>query len=274
MSGNLCRCGAYANIVPAILDGAGPVKRFDYDARPAVARGDRALGDDRTALLGGGTNLVDLMKLGVAHAGPRSSTSRTCRSTASTWTRDGGLRIGATRPQQRPRRPPGRARAVPGARPRPCSPARPASCATPPPRPATCCNAPAARTSWTSTKPCNKREPGTGCPARDGVAPQARRARVRRSTASPPIRPTWPWRSPCSMPSSSWRGPEGERALDLDNFYLLPHDTPHLETTLAAGRSDHRGGGPGAARGHPQHLPQGARPRRRPPSGCARRPST
>ena len=24
MSGNLCRCGAYANIVPAILDGARP----------------------------------------------------------------------------------------------------------------------------------------------------------------------------------------------------------------------------------------------------------
>jgi xanthine dehydrogenase YagT iron-sulfur-binding subunit len=23
MSGNLCRCGAYANIVPAVMDGAG-----------------------------------------------------------------------------------------------------------------------------------------------------------------------------------------------------------------------------------------------------------
>ena len=36
-----------------------------------------------TAYLGGGTNLVDLMRLGVAEAWPRWSTSPDCRSTRS-----------------------------------------------------------------------------------------------------------------------------------------------------------------------------------------------
>jgi xanthine dehydrogenase YagS FAD-binding subunit len=52
------------------------------------------------------------------------------------------------------------------------------------------------------TKPCNKRVPGTGCPARAGEHRNLRSSATRRP-ASPPTRPTWrsPWRRsarPCA----------------------------------------------------------------------------
>ena len=61
MSGNLCRCGAYVNIVPAIVES----RREGVRLR---ARGRRRGGGrgGRRRYLAGGTNLVDLMKLGVA----------------------------------------------------------------------------------------------------------------------------------------------------------------------------------------------------------------
>ncbi len=66
MSGNLCRCAAYANIVPAIARG-GAVRPFRYeraaDASDAVALLQR---EPNAAFLAGGTNLVDHMKLGIA----------------------------------------------------------------------------------------------------------------------------------------------------------------------------------------------------------------
>ena len=70
MSGNLCRCGAYVNIVAAILDvraEGGTVRPFGYlaAADPAAAVAAVA-GRPGAAFLAGGTNLVDLMKLGVA----------------------------------------------------------------------------------------------------------------------------------------------------------------------------------------------------------------
>ena len=49
-----------------------------------------------------------------------------------------------------------------------CSPAPRASCATRRRPPAICCSAPAAPISTTRTKPCNKRQPGTGCAAIGG----------------------------------------------------------------------------------------------------------
>ena len=62
MSGNLCRCGAYANIVPAIrqswrsADEAVPLRARRRRAG-AVAHARRA---PDAAFLAGGTNLVDL----------------------------------------------------------------------------------------------------------------------------------------------------------------------------------------------------------------------
>ena len=100
------------------------------------------------------------MKLGVETPGAARRRRRGCRSTAIEDRPGGGLRIGATVPQQRPRRRPRGARALPAAGPgaarrrvRPAAQHRhrrrqPAAAH------------PLRRTSRTSTKPCNKREPG------------------------------------------------------------------------------------------------------------------
>ena len=50
-------------------------------------------------------------------------------------------------------------------------------------------------------------------------------------------------------------GPDGERrTIAVDDFFRLPHDTPHVENELAAGRPDH-GGHPArtAARGEQRY---------------------
>ena len=49
MSGNLCRCGAYPNIVAAIREagrGRSAVRPFDYDRAADVADGGRRLAGD------------------------------------------------------------------------------------------------------------------------------------------------------------------------------------------------------------------------------------
>ena len=90
MSGNLCRCGAYANIV------AGDRARRRDEAvrlrarrRTRPARSPPSPARPGARYLGGGTNLVDLMKLGVETpellvdvARPRAST-RSSRPTAA-----------------------------------------------------------------------------------------------------------------------------------------------------------------------------------------------
>ena len=71
--------------------------------------------------------------------------------------------------------------------------------------------------------------------------------------------------------------PDGTtRSIPIADFHRLPGDTPHIETALAARRTDHRRDAAEAGRRH-AHLPQGARPRvlrlragfGRPPSSSA-----
>ena len=69
MSGNICRCGAYPNIVAAIQ--SAPARRADVRALPVRSRRRRLRSAARrrraaeAAFLAGGTTLVDLMRLGV-----------------------------------------------------------------------------------------------------------------------------------------------------------------------------------------------------------------
>ena len=98
MSGNLCRCGAYPNIVEAIEDVTAPVKPFAY-VRAARRRrgGRRPCRRMPEAPLPGRRHQPgrpDEARRGDPRA--RSSTSPGCRSTAFEPTADGGLRIGAT----------------------------------------------------------------------------------------------------------------------------------------------------------------------------------
>ena len=66
MSGNICRCGAYSNIVDAISEVAGRhgMKPFTYERAksPAEAAAAAARSPD-AKFIAGGTNLLDLMKL-------------------------------------------------------------------------------------------------------------------------------------------------------------------------------------------------------------------
>ena len=78
--------------------------------------------------------------------------------------------------------------ALPGARRRRCSPARPASCATSPRSAATCSSARAAPYFQDVSKPCNKREPGLGLPGARGRPPQPRDPRALRALRRhPPV---------------------------------------------------------------------------------------
>ena len=184
MSGNLCRCGAYAGILAAVRESAGRpgMRELTYlrpdDAAAAVAA---VSGDPEARFLAGGTNLVDHLKLGVARPGTLVDVSRLPMDGDRGARRRDGSRPGcgsaptcatATSPPTR-----GCASASRWC-PARCSPAPPASCATRPPPAATCCSAPAASTSRTSPRPCNKREPGTGCSARRRLRPLQRGARA------------------------------------------------------------------------------------------------
>jgi xanthine dehydrogenase YagS FAD-binding subunit len=84
------------------------------------------------------------------------------------------------------------------------------------------------------TKPCNKREPGTGCPAREGyhrnlavlggslgcIATNPSDLAVALAALDATVRIT---------------ASGGSRAMNLDDFFRLPGDTPEVETALADG---------------------------------------
>ena len=67
MSGNICRCAAYPNIVAAIRQVAGStrMKAFTYQRASSPAQAAAAAAQPDTRIIAGGTNLLDLMKLEV-----------------------------------------------------------------------------------------------------------------------------------------------------------------------------------------------------------------
>ena len=69
MSGNLCRCGAYPNIVAAIQEVDGREARmhpFDYSQAPTQSAAVQSVAPRPDAkFLAGGTTLIDLIKLHV-----------------------------------------------------------------------------------------------------------------------------------------------------------------------------------------------------------------
>ena len=90
-------------------------------------------------------------------------------------------------------------------------------------------------------KPCNKREPGSGCPARDGRPPQPRDPRPLRSTASRRTRRTWRWRWPRSTPIVHVAGPRRRaRRCRSSGCHRLPGDEPAARHRARAGRAHHR----------------------------------
>ncbi|MFF8612379.1 FAD binding domain-containing protein [Streptomyces sp. NPDC015350] len=182
--------------------------------------------------LAGGTNLVDLMKLGVETPALLIDVSRLPLDRV-TGTDDGGLRIGATvrnsdlaaHPEVRTRYPALSQALLSGA------------------------SGQLRNTATTggnllqrtrcpyfqdTSKPCNKRDPGTGCPAREGahrdlavlghsehcVATHPSDMAVALSALDATVR---------------LHGPDGERTVPATGFHRLPGDTPHRDTEARPG---------------------------------------
>ena len=99
MSGNICRCGAYPNIVAAIQQAMGASHdQFSICARQRRRRcGAPDRGRPEAKFIAGGTNLIDLMKEDVERPARLIDISRLPLKTVEE-TADGGLRIGALVP--------------------------------------------------------------------------------------------------------------------------------------------------------------------------------
>lgn len=82
--------------------------------------------------------------------------------------------------------------------------------------------------------PCNKREPGSGCPAIEGY--NRAHAVLGTSDACVAAHPSDLAVALTALDASVLvRGRDGERQVRLEEFYRLPGDTPHLEHDLAPG---------------------------------------
>jgi xanthine dehydrogenase YagS FAD-binding subunit len=85
-----------------------------------------------------------------------------------------------------------------------------------------------------AVSPCNKRVPGTGCSALDGI----NRGHAVLGTSEHCIA-THPSDLAVALVALDavvhTQGPGGERAIPIDDFFLLPGDTPHLEHPLEHG---------------------------------------
>ncbi|MFJ4879091.1 FAD binding domain-containing protein [Streptomyces sp. NPDC088745] len=202
--------------------------------RPAtVEEAARAhAGDPEARYLGGGTNLVDLMKLGVETPGLLVDVSRLPLDTVEERP-DGSLHLGATvrnsdlaaHPLVRDRYPV-------------LSQALLAGASGQLRNMATTGGNLLQRTRCgyfqDTAKPCNKREPGTGCAARDGI---------HRDHAvlghSPQCIATHPSDLAVALAaldaSVELHGPDGDRTVPVTDFHRLPGDRPDRDTVLRHG---------------------------------------
>ncbi len=82
--------------------------------------------------------------------------------------------------------------------------------------------------------PCNKREPGSGCAAIDGL--DRGQAVLGQSASCTAVSPgDWPVALTAMDASIETLGPAGARTIPIDALYRMPGKTPHLEFTLAPG---------------------------------------
>ncbi|MFB7186541.1 FAD binding domain-containing protein [Streptomyces sp. NPDC056230] len=182
--------------------------------------------------LGGGTNLVDLMKLGVETPALLVDISRLPLDRV-TEAADGGLRIGAT------------VRNSDLA-------AHPSVCTRYPALSQALLSGASGQLRNTATtggnllqrtrcpyfqdtaKPCNKREPGSGCPAREGAHRDL--AVLGHSEHCVATHPSDMAVALTALDATfQLRGPDGERTVPATEFHRLPGDTPQQDTGIRAG---------------------------------------
>ncbi|MFE1950474.1 FAD binding domain-containing protein [Streptomyces sp. NPDC059524] len=209
------------------------MREFGYERALDVSGAVALAGaDPETRFLGGGTNLVDLMKAGVERPG-RLVDVRELPLDRVESTPDGGLRVGATvtnsdlaaHPDVRRRYPALTQAVLAGA----SGQLR---------NMATVGGNLLQRTRcgyFTDvTKPCNKRTPGSGCPALAGEHRNA--AILGASDACVAVHPSDMGVALAAFDAVvTYETADGPGELPLADFYRPVGDTPHLETALPAG---------------------------------------
>ncbi|MEC4020079.1 FAD binding domain-containing protein [Streptomyces sp. H27-D2] len=209
------------------------MKPFTYTRAESVDAAITALAEHSDAkFLGGGTNLVDLMKLGAEAPGRLVDVSRLPLA-AVEETADGGLRIGATvRNSDLAAHPAVRARYPV------LSQALLAGASGQLRNAATTGGNLLQRTRCLYfqdvAKPCNKREPGSGCPAREGVHRDL--AVLGHSEHCVATHPSDLAVALAALDAVvQLHGPDGERAVPLVDFHRLPGGEPARDTVIAHG---------------------------------------
>lgn len=87
---------------------------------------------------------------------------------------------------------------------------------------------------YDSATPCNKREPGSGCPARDGL--NRIHAILGHSQACIAVHPSDMCVALAALEAVVIvQGPQGERRIAFADFHRLPDETPERDNTLAEG---------------------------------------
>ncbi|GII60679.1 FAD-binding molybdopterin dehydrogenase [Sphaerisporangium krabiense] len=207
------------------------MRPFSY-ARPADARSAVAMLGDGAVYLGGGTNLVDLMRLGVVEPGALVDVSRLADDVIEE-TPGGGLLVGAgvrngdlaAHPLVRRRYPVLAEALLSGA----SGQLR---------NMATVGGNLLQRTRCSYfqdvTKPCNKREPGSGCPARTGD--HRNLAILGHSESCVATHPSDMAVALVALGAQvRVEGPGGARAVPMPGLHRLPGDDPSRDTVLEPG---------------------------------------
>ena len=266
MSGNLCRCGAYPNIVAAIAEVAGMEARmrpFSYERAERRRASGRRGGAARPGakFIAGGTNLVDLMKLEVET--PTHLVDVTgCRSTGSRRPPDGGLRIGALVRNTDLAAARARAARLPA-----CSPARSLAGASGQLRNmATIGGNLLQRTRcpyfYDTATALQQARAGHAAARRSAASTACTRSSAPATPASPRIRRTW--RVALRALDAVVRDGEAGRrdaCIPIADFHRLPGDTPQIATPSSSADELITAVDAAAAAGGEHIVPQGARPR-------------
>ncbi|MEV5158311.1 MULTISPECIES: xanthine dehydrogenase family protein subunit M [unclassified Streptomyces] len=209
------------------------MKPFAYLRPGTVAEAVRAgAAHPGARFLGGGTNLVDLMKLGVESPDLLIDVSRLPLDRVAR-TDDGGLRVGATvRNSDLAAHPD-----VRGVRPA-LSQALLAGASGQLRNTATTGGNLLQRTRCPYfqdvSKPCNKRIPGSGCPAREGAHRDL--AVLGHSQDCVATNPSDMAVALAALDATvQLHGPEGERTVSVTDFHRLPGDNPDQDTVIRPG---------------------------------------
>ncbi|MFD5038616.1 FAD binding domain-containing protein [Streptomyces sp. NPDC058377] len=209
------------------------MRPFAYLRPASVAEAVRAgAGHPGARFLGGGTNLVDLMKLGVESPGLIVDVSRLPLDHVEP-TDDGGLRIGATVRNSDLAAHPGVRSGYPA-----LSQALLAGASGQLRNTATTGGNLLQRTRCPYfqdvSKPCNKRLPGSGCPAREGAHRDL--AVLGHSEDCVATNPSDMAVALAALDAAILlHGPEGERTVPVTDFHRLPGDNPDQDTVIRPG---------------------------------------